>query len=519
MNNNELTLMALAIAFAVILWRVIVAKNDSHKKKIKLIEKEHSGKLLVLNDELDLMTREVDELSEFKQVVDATKYAAELRERAESDYEKAQLSTKAMDDVAEIERQNLNQETKEKVKEIRAKAESILEKSNEQYATIIDRAESRAKEVAGEALEAKRNADHYEATVKAMKNVIKGYGNEYLKPTHSLLDDLAEEYSFKEAGTELKKSRDRTKLMVKGEKAATCKYVETYRRTTAINFVLDAFNGKVEAILGRSKADNYGRLEQEINDAYRLVNNNGKAFRDAVITKEYLDSRIEELHWAVRTHILRQEEKEEQRKIREAIREEERARREYEKAIREAEKEERMLQKAMEKVRKQFEDASEQEKQKFQIQLDELQGKLGEAEEKNQRALSMAQQTRRGHVYIISNVGSFGENVYKIGLTRRLEPLDRVKELGDASVPFSFDVHAMIHAEDAPTLEKSLHKVFHDSRVNKVNNRKEFFKASLAEIKTEIEDQGIEAKWTLKAEAVEYKESIAIERLLEVEMN
>ncbi len=125
----------------------------------------------------------------------------------------------------------------------------------------------------------------------------------------------------------------------------------------------------------------------------------------------------------------------------------------------------------------------------------------------------MAQQTRRGHVYVISNIGSFGENVFKIGMTRRLEPLDRVKELGDASVPFSFDVHAMLYSDDAPTLEKELHRRFDRDSVNKVNPRKEFFRTSLAEIKQTVTQQGIDdVHWTMKSEAAEYRESLAIEK-------
>ena len=125
----------------------------------------------------------------------------------------------------------------------------------------------------------------------------------------------------------------------------------------------------------------------------------------------------------------------------------------------------------------------------------------------------MAQQTRSGHVYVISNIGSFGENVFKIGMTRRLEPLDRVKELGDASVPFSFDVHAMIYSDDAPTLEKALHKRFEQESMNKINLRKEFFKAPLSVIRQAVKDQGIsDIHWTMKADAVEYHESLAIEQ-------
>jgi hypothetical protein len=126
----------------------------------------------------------------------------------------------------------------------------------------------------------------------------------------------------------------------------------------------------------------------------------------------------------------------------------------------------------------------------------------------------MAQQTRRGHVYVISNVGSFGEDIYKIGLTRRLSPLDRIRELGDSSVPFEFDVHALIFAEDAPALETKLHRHFVLSQINKVNYRKEFFRVSIAEIRTELEALGLAATWTMAAAAREYRESMAIEKAI-----
>ncbi|WP_234647214.1 GIY-YIG nuclease family protein [Dyadobacter sp. CY356] len=136
------------------------------------------------------------------------------------------------------------------------------------------------------------------------------------------------------------------------------------------------------------------------------------------------------------------------------------------------------------------------------------------AEEKNQRALSMAQQTKSGNVYIVSNIGSFGENVFKIGMTRRLEPLDRVKELGDASVPFEFDVHSMIYSDNAPALERELHKKFLRLQMNKVNPRKEFFKVALNDIKDEVDRMNINAKWTMISEARHYRESLAIEEAI-----
>ena len=127
----------------------------------------------------------------------------------------------------------------------------------------------------------------------------------------------------------------------------------------------------------------------------------------------------------------------------------------------------------------------------------------------------MAQQTKRGNVYVISNVGSFGEDVFKIGLTRRLEPMDRVKELGDASVPFAFDVHAMIRSEDAPALEAALHRRFLQNQVNKVNRRKEFFRLKLQDIRSVVDELAPEVKWTMAAEARDYRDTLAMERHLQ----
>jgi hypothetical protein len=255
-------------------------------------------------------------------------------------------------------------------------------------------------------------------------------------------------------------------------------------------------------------------LEQEIRDAFTLVNFNGRAFRTARITEGYLDARLAELKWAAVAQQLRIEEREEQRRIKEQMRDEEKARREYERAMREAARDEEALRKAMEKTQALVERATEEQKAKYEQQLQELNERLREAEEKSQRALSMAQQTKKGHVYIVSNVGSFGEHVYKIGLTRRLEPLDRIRELGDSSVPFDFDVHALILAEDAPALEYQLHRHFLLNQVNKVDHRKEFFRVDVKEVREQVEALGLTAKWTMAAEAAEYRESLAIEKAI-----
>ena len=119
----------------------------------------------------------------------------------------------------------------------------------------------------------------------------------------------------------------------------------------------------------------------------------------------------------------------------------------------------------------------------------------------------MAEQTRVGHVYVISNVGSFGKDVFKIGMTRRLDPTERVFELGSASVPFPFDVHMMIGTQDAPNLERKLHKAFHKQRVNRANFRKEFFRVTINEIAEVVESLHGKIEYQADAEALEYLDS------------
>jgi hypothetical protein len=293
--------------------------------------------------------------------------------------------------------------------------------------------------------------------------------------------------------------------------AGTCDYVEADRKEKAVRFVLDAFNGKVDSILSDIKHDNHGTLMQQIRDSFNVVNLNGQAFKNARILPTYLENRLSELRWGVVVQELRRKERDEQRILQEQIREEEKARRDFERAQQEARREEEMLKKAIEQARIEADKSTIEEREKYAQQLSDLEKRLGDAEAKNQRALSMAQQTRSGNVYIISNIGSFGEQVLKIGMTRRLEPMDRIWELSDASVPFDFDVHAMISSDDAPTLERRLHERFDSHRVNKVNTRKEFFRVPLDELRSFVREQGLEATFTLAAEASEYRETLALD--------
>jgi F0F1-type ATP synthase membrane subunit b/b' len=445
-----------------------------------------------------------------KFLVDAETLKAEAREALEA----AKLKAQGVLNESQKEAREIASKARKDAKEKREKAEAALNLVTLYALEIRQKAEQRARDIAEEAYDAKGKVKDYKATALALQNRIEKYEGVYLVPPTHILDEMADEFGFSKFGEKLKLARERTKLMQTNGTAATCGYPDGWKKDHALKFVLSTFNGKVDTVLSRIKTGNQGRLIQEIKDACAMVNNDGEVYKNARIQEEYLDSRLEELKWGVAVQKLKEKMREEQRAIREQIREEEKARTEIERAIKQAEREEDLVNKAIAKIKKQFEEASEAEKAKLEAELRVLNGKLVEAEEKSKKAISMAQQTKKGHVYIISNIGSFGEDVYKIGLTRRLDPNERVRELGDASVPFPFDVHAVLASDDAPALETELHRRFLERQVNKINKRKEFFRVGLTELRKAADELGLESSWTLTAEAAQYRETLALEQAM-----
>ncbi len=195
-------------------------------------------------------------------------------------------------------------------------------------------------------------------------------------------------------------------------------------------------------------------------------------------------------------------EREEQNRIKAIIREEQLREKEIERELKQLERERQAIKAALEKALAEAKDQHSEE-------VERLKARLAAAEE-SQRAISQAQLTKAGHVYVISNIGSFGEGVYKVGMTRRLEPLERIRELSSASVPFPFDVHMMITSEDAPTLETALHRELHKFRINKTNPRKEFFKVDLQTVYQIVKEYRGEVQYVADAEALEYRQSLAM---------
>jgi len=294
---------------------------------------------------------------------------------------------------------------------------------------------------------------------------------------------------------------------VRGSKTEGAKMTKHYSK-----LMLRAFNGECDAAIAKVRWNNIDNMEARIGKAFEAINKLGSTLQ-ITVTKEYFDLKLQELQLEFELEEKLYQEKEEQRKIREQMREEEKAQREIEKARQEAEEEEVRNEKALQKAKAEIEKAKGQELERLTEKIKMLEENLQKAHVLKERAISRAQLTKSGHVYIISNIGSFGDTVYKIGMTRRLEPMDRIDELGDASVPFDFDVHCMIYSENAPELENMLHKKLEPKRVNLVNQRAEFFNTTIEELSSIVNELNLNMQLTKIAEAREYRETLSLKEI------
>ena len=439
--------------------------------------------------------------------IQAKRFEEEAKEKARQLITQANNEKTAILEIANDDAIRLNNETKSKLNK-------LIYDTNQLKDATLERANQITFDANKKVTDLEIQSAKLKDVIRAYENKINGYGDEYLIPIESVIDELGNELANTEPAKQFKETNKKIRDAIKRGLAAKSQISNEETKERATEFVLDAFLGKVETSISKVKSDNFGKLKQELMDSFALVNLNGAAFKTE-ITKSFLELHLDKLKWGSILQKIKGVQQEEQRLLREGMREEERVRKEAEKAQKEAVKEEEAVQKALAVVYEKMAKASEEEREKYEQQISELNDRVTIAEEKRQRALSMAQQTKMGHVYIISNVGSFGEDVYKIGLTRRLEPQDRIDELGDSSVPFTFDVHAFIKSDDAPALEHQLHKHFILNQVNKVNHRKEFFRVPLTKIREEVEKLGLESNWTMTAEAIQYKESKYIEKLID----
>lgn len=282
------------------------------------------------------------------------------------------------------------------------------------------------------------------------------------------------------------------------------------KASKALQRIVDsAYKFKVKTLLAGTTVNNwqskYDQLRKE-RDAYAAISEKitfleleDNADWDSV-KQQFLD-KVALLEKA-------QEEKEYQAELKRQMREEKQRQDELDKQQREAEEEEQRLAEQQRVLEEALLAAEGTYKEELERQRLELEQKIKDVHQQYERAKSMAQLTKQGHVYVISNIGSFGEDVFKIGMTRRLEPMERVKELSGAAVPFDFDVHAMISCDDAPALEKMLHDHLECYRINRINLRKEFFRVELSRIIDEVERHHGQVDYIADPAALQYLQSL-----------
>ena len=277
-----------------------------------------------------------------------------------------------------------------------------------------------------------------------------------------------------------------------------------------IKMILRSFNNECEAAINKVKFSNIQSIEKRIQTSFNQHNKLNETNKVS-LTQRFLDLKLQELYLAFEYEQKKEEEKEALREQREKEKEEKALQKEIESKKKVIHKEMSHLENVISELEMKLIVADESEKESLEAQILELKENLNKFEEEIEELDYRTANAAAGYVYVISNIGSFGEDVVKIGVTRRLDPLERISELSSASVPFKFDVHALIFSYDAYYLEASLHNKFSDKRLNAVNNRKEFFKIPIDEIENELQIyKDLTIDFSKVPEAQEYRESLKL---------
>ena len=345
--------------------------------------------------------------------------------------------------------------------------------------------------------------------IRSIEIELKEINNQSIEKYYKLSDyDLTSEQCKNEISLLKAKTRELREqeedIKVSPSNNKTQKLKERYIRQ-----ILRCFNSECSNILSNIKLKNIDKCRKDIETSYETLN---KLYSDTGIslTNKILKLKLEEASLLYTYELKLQQEREIQREIKEQMIEEAKAQKEIEEQRKKIDKDLQQhigeVNRLMKYIQKTQIDA---EKQLYIDKIKELEDKIKELEETKETVIEREANAKAGFVYIISNIGSFGENIYKIGMTRRLEPMDRIKELSSASVPFEFDVHAMIFSSDAPELESMLHKHFADKAVNKVNPRKEFFHVDIDEIEKVVkENYNDTVQFTKVPVAYEYRKTL-----------
>jgi hypothetical protein len=424
-----------------------------------------------------------------------------LRETAVEAAEKAYESKMAerhceLEKMEAAHKQNIIQLTKAREDELVAR-ENMLTMFEEKVAARENEAKKLEHEIKG----AKQS-------IAILKSQIITLNDELLYQSFGFYETRFDMENSDEYKHFLEKVRDEQKKLVKDKRAVIRNFnygeIDESIYKKHVKLAIRSFNNECDSVISKVKFNNIEASEKKIRSAFHYINElNSHNYIE--LAEEYLALKLEEMFLAYEYEQRKQEEREEQRRINEQIREERKAQQELEEQLKILKKEEQHIQNAMKHSSRFSEE-----------KVIELTARLEEIKRQQEDVDYRIKNTKAGYVYVISNIGSFGENVFKIGMTRRLDPMERVRELGGASVPFRYDVHAVIFSDNAPDLEASLHRTFSHRRVNRVNERKEFFKVTLKEIKRVVhQNHNAVIEFTMAAEAQEFRETLLLEKQID----
>ncbi|OMF88792.1 hypothetical protein BK147_26350 [Paenibacillus sp. FSL R7-0337] len=452
--------------------------------KLESRENEFEQRVFEIQNEIDRL----DSLRQERLTADERAWADDLMSR-ETEIDK---KLKELENIEKAQQQKLIYMTKarEEVLNSRETALSILEED-------VSIREKDAKRLEQEIQRA-------EQSIAILKSQIITLDDELLYQSFGFYETRYDMENSEEYRHYLEKVRSKQKILIKDKRAVISNIyydeVEDSILKKHVKLAIRSFNSECDSVISKVKFSNVEASEKKIRTSFHYINELSR-HNYIELSEEFLSLKLEELFLAYEYDQRKQEEREEQRRINEQIREERKAQQELEEQLKILRKEEQHLENAL-KHSAQF----------TEERTNEIKARLEEIQQQKEVVDYRIKNTKAGYVYVISNIGSFGENVYKIGMTRRLDPMERVRELGGASVPFRYDVHAVIFSDNAPELEASLHRTFTNQRVNKVNERKEFFRVSLKGIKKAVlQNHNAIIEFTMAAEAQEYRETKLLE--------
>jgi hypothetical protein len=524
--------LVVPVIVAIVLLIIQMKKRKNFYSVIKediIPLKDREEKLKNLDNMVEQKDKEIEErnliINDKESLIQSIKRETELSLENERD----NIMSRANEDAEELVAK-ANQDAELIVKDANESLQAVVEKTTE-YKEDIEGLSEEYEKLVKEVNKYKGQARKYKSEVTGLKNFDTRFPRTInFTNVENQIEELNAEISeeallgtvirlhlHSDNSKELRKLARATNKEIQG---VLSKYEDRYTtkgNKTIYNLMIIGLQAEMQLLLFQLKYNKIDESIQSVKDIitkYLAICGSGNQSILPTITKfltEIEPLYIELIKIEYKYYVYREQEKEEQKLIKEQMKQEAQEKKQLAEERKKLEKEEKKFQVEMDRNKKLLAEETDNDKiQQLEERLKELEGQMNNIDEKKEEIASLTL-GKAGYVYIISNLGSFGETVFKIGMTRRMVPQDRVDELGSASVPFKFDIHAMIFSDDAVGLEQRLHSELSEQRVNKINYRKEFFKADIENIKVLVEeiDPTVEFVTTMLAE--EYKQTIAIE--------